>query len=88
MTMAMTMTNTRTTTVTTTINGVNTWFEQVYNCTVVYKAQTRDGKGVTQEDWRELSKAGGFPPDCVSTYAASWKLGPAFELPFRDSPLY
>ena len=54
MTMAMAMTNTRTTTMTTTINGVNTWFEQVYNCRVVYKAQTRDGKGVTQEDWREL----------------------------------
>ena len=59
MTMAMVMTNTRTTTMTTTINGVNTWFEQVYNCRVVYKAQTRDGKGVTQEDWRELSKADG-----------------------------
>ena len=69
----MTMTNTRTTTMTTTINGVNTWFEQVYNCRVVYKAQTRDGKGVTQEDWRELSKADGVSTRlCVRLSQTNW----------------
>ena len=31
--------------------GEKRWFVQVHNCRVEYKAQTREGKGVTQEDW-------------------------------------